>query len=412
MSEALNKRERDTLGRMSTALDSIDRLLVRLGLQGLQRMTATSVTELQALEQTAHNAALVNVERQLNLLQTYVQRYLDKDPLFNMGQYAGTINRLWLLNLAARRSFEQGQAPSAMIDVLGEARRSYTTVERPLMLQPLGASGWVSDTDFVGVTIYFFVDGMPGTIYQASNAKPTAYFGTDPRGLLRQSISDYVTFSIHDMAHSAFEFRNAKVSRDGRLSLHKDLYVKKAPYIGARAYGALACRTWIELSERLKAAEANPISGGGVTYVFIAPASLGDLSIDEKGARAHGEVFDARGAQLTLEVALRKENNFLIDNLELLFGAPTNVPEKGTARGPKASAPRPDAFFGTAWISGGQLKFFPYTAIYNQAVILNDHGKQRVNEIHLSLESLKDVRADEDRGGDEDKGPVRKRKKV
>ena len=51
----------------------------------------------------------------------------------------------------------------------------------------------------------------------------------------------------------------------------------------------------------------------------------------------------------------------------------------------------PNAMFGRAWIAEGRLKFFPYTAIYNRAVVSKEHGTRRVNEVHLSLESMKNV---------------------
>ncbi len=405
----LSKRERDTLARMAVAFEKIDRFMLRLGLQGLQRMTASSAEELLALEQTAHNAALITIERQLNVLRTQVMRYVERDPLFNLEQYRNTINRIWLLSGRARRLVEGGLHPKdpALIEVIGETRRSYEEVHEPLVLQPLGASGWVTDSDYVGITIYFYVDGRPDQIYQASNAKPTAYFGKDPRQLLYNTISDYVQFSIHDMSHGAFEFRRAKLSRDGRLSLHKDLRVKKAPYIGARAYEALSCVDWITLTERLKANEVNPISGGGQQYALITPADYGELIIDEKGARAQAEIIDEKGATLTLEVALRAENNFLIDNLEMLLGRAAVGKTKRQAAQRRL---RPDALFGSAWIAGGKLKFFPYTAVYNQAMVLKKRAKQRVNEIHLSLESLRDVSA-QDKGGPVDDGAPRVRKR-
>jgi hypothetical protein len=207
------------------------------------------------------------------------------------------------------------------------------------------------------------------------------YFGTDPRRLMHQSISDYVDFSIYDMAHGAFEFKNAKLSRDGRLSLHKELKVSKAPYIGGRAYEALAVGSWTELLQRLRSRQLHPVSGVASSEVFIEPRGYGDVVIDEKNARALVELTDERGAALLLEVALREENNFLVDNLEQMLGK----------AGRKKGLP-PNALFGRAWIAEGQLKFYPYTAVYNQAVVLKERGQHRVNEVHLSLESLKQVK--------------------
>jgi hypothetical protein len=377
----LPKAVADKLQRMGEAFDKIDRLLLRLGLQGLQRMTQSSAAELLAMEKTAQTASLTTIERELSKLATHVQRYLDRDPLFTMDAYLNTLNRIWLLNRKARELHGQGLLPDQMVEVIGEARRSYELLSEPLMLQPLGASGWVTDTGFVGITIYFYVDGKPDVIYQAANAKPTMYFGTDPRQLMRQPISDYVYFTIYDMAHGAFEFRQAKVSRDGRLSLHKELQVKTAPYLGGKAYEALAVGSWKELLGRLRSSQLHPVSGSTATEVFIEPTAYGEVVIDQKNARCQVELEDRLGSALKMEIALRPENNFLIDNLEAMLGK----------AGRKKNLP-PSALFGRAWIAEGQIKFFPYTGIYNQAIVLTEYGQKRVNEVHLSLESLKRVK--------------------
>lgn len=387
----LNKAERAKLERMGEAFDRIDRLLLRLAQQGLQRMSRSSTDELKALEQLAHNAALISIERQIEILGTLVERYLDKDPLFRSDEYMATINRVWLLTSMARKRHAAGQTPDQMIDLLGEARRSYEDVSENLVVQPLGASGWVTDTDFVGVTIYFFVKDKPGVIYQASNCKPCAYFGRDPRRLLHESTSEHLNYSIFDMAHGAYEFRRAKVSSDGRMSLHKDLMVLKAPYIGARAYQAIAVRSWVELVERLRSSELHPVGGAGSALVYIEPTIYGDLVIDDKNARATADLADERAAVMQIEVPLREENNLLVDNLERLLGSrsagsegPSGRRRKRATQPSGAKLKTPDALFGRASVSDGKLKFFPMTALFNGSLVYR-HDR-RVNELHLTLE--------------------------
>jgi hypothetical protein len=382
--EPLGKADRDRLVRMGDAFERIDKVLFDLGLQGLQRMTPSSVSELKALEQTAHNAGMVRVERQVETLATHVQRYLEKDPLFTMEAYSTTLNRLWLLNNQTRRRHATGATPDQLVDLLGEARRSYEELPTPLTLQPLGAVGWVSDTDFVGVTVHFWAEGRQGEPLQASNCKPCMYFGKDPRQLLDESVNGTLSVTMRDLAHGAYELRRAKVSRDGRLSLHKDLVVSAAPYLGSRAYSALSVPDWSTLVDRLRAGDVQPVEGAGGRHVFLEPARWGELHVDEKLQRASAELGDARGATLTLEVPTRAENNLLVDNLEAMLGT----------RKRKAGA-LPDALFGRATVSEGRLTFFPYTAIFNHAVVSSDRGRRRVNELHLGLESLRGVTATE-----------------
>jgi hypothetical protein len=396
----LSKAERAKLDRMGEAFGKIDRLLFRLAQQGLQRMSPSSQDELKALEQIAHNAALVSIERQIETLATHIERYLDKDPLFSIADYMATLNRIWLLCHMARKRHAAGETPDQMTDVIGEMRRSYADVLLPIIVQPLGASGWVTDTDFVGISIYFAVKDRPGVIYQASNCKPCAYFGRDPKRLLHDMISENVSFSIFDMAHGAYELFRAKLSSDGRLSLHKDLVVTKAPYLGARAYESIAVRSWSELVDRIRQSELHPVGGSEATLAYVEPALYGDLVFDEKNARMTLEVADERAAIMLIEVPLREENNSLVDNLEYVFGKKTvkntaadtpaprrRVAKKGANAGGGVKL-APHGLFGRAWVSEGRVKFFPFTALYNSAVVYK-HDR-RVNEVHLSLENLEE----------------------
>lgn len=372
----LPKRERDQVARMERAFAAIDALLARLGQQGLQRVSRASATELAALKQTAHSAGLIRIERELELLTTLLRRYLERDPLFTVDAYGAAINRVWLLNRAARARREAGDRPSSMLELIGEARRSYVELERELVLQPLGASGWVSDTDFVGVTVYFHASDED-RLLQASNAKPCMYFGRDPRRLLFQQLSDHVDRTIYELAHGAFVFRKAKISSDGRLSLHRELGVAPAPGIGAQAYQSLAVSDWIELVERLRRRELDPVARGRPLFAYLEPAGYGPLEIDEKRARATLELVDGRGAPLLLAVPLRPENNFLVDNLERM-----------ALTSPRKENLRPDGLFGRAWASRGVLEFAPITAIYHEPITLRMRGEAQLHELHLSLEPL------------------------
>jgi len=373
---SLNKRERDKLARMRIAFEKIDGLLFRLGQTGLQRMTQSSAVELQALAQTAHNAGLIKIKREIEVLDAHVTRYLERDPLFRLGAYRTTVNRIWMLNRGARKVFATGAAPDDMVEVIGEARRRYEPIVEALSLQPLGASGWVTDGDFVGITIYYQALGAD-KIYQVSSARPTMYFGNNPRRMLNMDISENLSFTVHDLAHGSFTFRNAKASRDGRLSMHRDLHVSAAPSMGVRGYDALRADSWSEVVERLRAGQAHPAPSRTDSLVYVEPASYGKVLIDDKRACATAALLDESGSRMTIDVQLTEDHNYLVDNLERMVA--------------KNKGLRPDGLFGRAWVSEGQLRFFPYTAIYHREVKLLMRREHTLNEIHLTLESLNKV---------------------
>ena len=374
----LTKRELDKLARMDRALDAVDGLLRRLARQGLQRMSRGSTAELRALSQTAHNAGLVRIERQLDALNTHAARYLDRDPLFSTRDYASATNQLWLLARATRRARQDGAPP---IDLVGEARRTYVPVAAPLDLQPLGAWGWHTDTGYIGITIAMFCadpDADTHQLLQVTNARPAMHFGTDPAALLRVPVSPTVGKSIRDLSHGAWRFTGAKRSRDGRLSIHQDLTIAEAPYSGAQAYDALATDDWRQLLTRLRDLERAPVRPAteAPLLAYLRPAFADLLHVDHKRARATCTLVDARRMPLRLHVPLRAENNLLVDNLERLYGT-----------APRPPAP-PEGLFGRVSVADGQLLFHPHTALFPEGITLRKGGLRRVFAVHLSLESL------------------------
>ncbi|MCB9679419.1 MAG: hypothetical protein H6737_30220 [Alphaproteobacteria bacterium] len=370
--EGLSRAAEAKRERLGEGVARVDRVLFRLGQQGLARLSPATVTELEALVQTAHNAGMVRVERELSALATQVQRYIDRDPLFHMPGYLDALNRVWLLNAEAQRAFDTGADPAELKDALGEARRTYELQAEPLEVQAMGAAGWVTDSDFVGITVYMRCGER---VLQVSNARPSAYFGNEPRRLMSMGISEYVDVTIQQLSHGAFRFRNAKLSGDGRLSVHQDLEIEPSPWRGASVYEGCSADSWDALSALLRDSTVHPVSAGGSRLVLVEPASLSVVTVDEKAQLARMDLVDARGAKLEARVPLRPENNQLVDNLETLQRRPEL---------------RPPAFFGRASASGG-LSFFPMTAVYGTPVRLRGRQEMRVNEVHLTLEDLEKV---------------------
>lgn len=375
---AVPKRERDTLARMDAAFDKVDALLLRLGQQGLQRATASSAAELTALKQTAHNAALVGVARELEVMITLLERYLDRDPLFAVDAWLTAVNRVWLLNRAARARRASGAGLAELADLVGRLRRQYDPVDEPLTLQALGAAGWVSDADFVGVTVHL-VDLASGRLLQAVSARPCAYFGRDPRRLLRQPVHDALPQSLDALSHGAWRWEGARCSADGRLSIHAELGLTATAARGVDAYAALAAADWLSLVDRLRLAEVHPLRGAGAVLAYLEPARIGRVVVDAKAAKARLALVDGRGAALEVRVPLSEENNLLVDNLERLAS-------------PRARTPRPDGLFGRAFAAGDRLVFQPWTAVFHAPVVLSSRPDVEVHGVHLTLEPLAQVR--------------------
>lgn len=363
---ALNRRE-----RLGAALEICERVLLRLGRQGLTRLSRAAVAELKALVQTAHNGGLVKLERTLESLATTVEHYLDRDPNFRPGRYVDRLNRAWLLLEIGRRVHRTEEDPAQFPGELGQYRRSYAVLEAPLTVQALGASGWVTDSGFVGITVHLRDDERD---YQLSNARPADYFGNDPRRLLRYPLSDYLDLSIQDLSHGAHTLHHAKLAWDGRISVSGELDVQPAAWSGA-VYDDCTASSWRAAADLL-GDQLTPLEGAPARRVLLEPRGWGRLEVHPTHGIARMPLTDGAGAVLAIEVPLRPENNLLIDNLELLSKRP---------------ALRPPALFGQLRVDAG-LRFQPMTAVYGELRTLKERRAPRqVNEVHLSIEDVSNL---------------------
>lgn len=364
----LSKRERDKLARMAPALDRVERLLFELVQQGLQRLSRPVVDQLGAAQNVAHHAGLVAIERELAALGTQAERYLDRDPQFHPLAWLGALHRTRDRVLEARVAWAPDADLTVLTRVIGTARRQYMPVGEALELQAVAARGWVTDSDYMGLTVYLRELGGP-RLFQASLARPTMYFGTDPRRLLFQDVSDHHHQTMLDLAHGAWTFHGARVSHDDRLSLHRDLHLAPGTWQGAQAYGTARVDDWLQLVERLTEASAR---GESSALVYLEPTLVTRPVVDEKANRVRAGFQDRNGAWLQGRMDLLEHHNFAIDNLQRLT---------------QDRLLRPDGWFGRAWIGGGELCFEPWTALYKRPITLQLRGRREVHALHLSLES-------------------------
>ncbi len=346
---------------VAAALTAVDRLLGRLAWAGLERASADSRAELTAVAQTAHAAGLIRLEREIAALVTEIERYAERDPLSNAATTARALHRVWALHRRSRTAVDAGVAPGDDVALFGEARRTYREVVGVHEVTVLAAWGWVTDSGFVGVTVRLV--GAGGQEREVSTARPSEWFGKDPAALLSAGSAEGP--AIGELLHGSFSLANVKASADGRLSLHRALQVAPAAWPGAVAFAPWRAGDWAAVLDRISASE--DVRG----EVWVSPAAWGTVEVDERSGVARWVLRDGTGAAMTAIVGVRPENNRWIDNLQALVALPIER--------------RPSGFFGRAWVGAGGLCFEPWTALWEREIGVR---RQRVHELHLSLESV------------------------
>lgn len=336
---------------------------------GIERASRGLVEELAEAARAAHQARLVRLERELTATGALVARYVDRDPLFRLGGWISACNRLWWLAATAERAIADPTIDGSERDaVLGVVRRSYTPVDGTVTVASLGATGWVSDTGYAGITVHLW-DPASARVIQATCARPTALVGTDPRRLLFQPVSEVSLLTVFELAHGAWTLDDVRLSSDLRLSLHGGLVAVPAPPMGARAYAGCVVDGATALIDRLADAELDPI-GGSAVHAWIELSAVRRVQHDETRAVVTAELVDRRGDVMRVVVPVRADRDVLVDNLARLALRP------------------PIGVFGRAYLGDGELRFEPYTAVLADPVQLGFRRAGRVHEVHLALEPM------------------------
>lgn len=356
--------------RASEAIDRAHFLVSRLAELGLQQVVPATVGEIEEVARTAHHARLVRLEREVEALATQAGRYLARDPSFRTEGWIAACNRAWLLARVARRAISAGVSEAERDAALGVPRRRYDPVPGTLAVHALCAAGWVTDSGFAGVTVHLW-DPVGRRILLATTARPVEMFGPDPSRLLFQPVSEVTPITVHELAHGGWTLDDVRLSSDGRLSMHGGLVATPAPPLGPAAYDAIAVDGAAGLLERLAAEELDPIGGGGAVLAWLEPSAIRCVVVDETHARVTAEIVDRAGAVLRVVTPLRPEHDRLVDNLERL-----------------AAREAPAGLVGRATLVGGQLRFEPYTAVFDTPVKLALRRAGTVQEVHLGLEPL------------------------
>ena len=365
--------ENAKIARMGPALERVSGVLERLARQGLQRVTAGSLREIQAVAQTAQHARLVRLQRELESMSSMIGRYMERDPSFRPSQFVAVANRIWLLVGETRRALASAPDLAALEPITGVPRRRYEEVHGPLDVECVGAAGWVTESGFVGVTAHLW-SAATDRMLEAAMVRPDSLVGRDPTRLLTMGFSDVTPLTIQELCHGAWTLDGVRLSSDGRVSLHGGLSISPGPRLGRAALEPLAVPSADAILDRLAARELHPVSGVGTLLVLIEPVAFGMVRVDETHARATSHVRDQHGAVLSVSVQLRPENDVLIDNLEKLRGAWA-----------------PDGLIAEASLWGRTIRLRPLSAVYASPVSLGRRVPS-THLVHLTVESLERAR--------------------
>ncbi|MCB9684578.1 MAG: hypothetical protein H6735_06050 [Alphaproteobacteria bacterium] len=347
-------------------IERLGDLLDRLAFGGLRHSGRELVAELEAAVPTAHVAKLVRVERELAALATHLERYSARDPTFQPWAWVNACNRCWtLLRAAARAEGDEAERER----IVGVHRRRYVPVEGPVTVQAVAASGWVTDSGFIGITVHLWV-AATGQLLLATLARPSAVFGTEPRRLLFQPVSEVTPLTVHELAHGAWVLDDVRLSSDGRLSLHQGLQAHPAPPMLALATRALRVEGFDGALGALVSEQIDPVPRSDPRPVLVEIGAIGPVHVDRTHARATCDLRDRAGGSARVVVPLRPEHDLLVDNLGRLRARPCA------------------AMVGRFAVVGGEARFEPWTALFDEPQKLGFRRAGAVQEVHLALEPL------------------------
>ncbi|MCB9523177.1 MAG: hypothetical protein H6702_07315 [Myxococcales bacterium] len=369
---------------LADALGAVGAALADLLGQGALRATPAGVSELQALAQQCHAAGAIHLSRAVEGLATQLKRVVERDPLASLSAWATALNRAWAQHRALAAAAPADADLEALAPLLGEARRRYDAVDGALTVQCLYAWGWVTDAGFMGVTFRLACAERPEPL-TVSLARPTLHFGDEPARLWAWPLHDALPQTGKDLGHGAWRVDQAKLSADGRLSLHGELGLTPAPWQGAQAWQPLRCAGFAEVLDRL-AEQAADLAGDGAggAVVWIEPAAVGPLTEDRTRGHSTLTLTDGAGAEAQVVVPMAPWHRPVVENLTLLA---RGTDERGRP------LPMPRGWIARATVAGDRLVLMPYTVLFDAPIELGGRGARTyTHQLHLSLEELSRAR--------------------
>ena len=382
--------------------------LRQLLLLGLQRTSSINLDYLANLTIKAHIAKLANIERQLQSLQETIRGFLLKEDI-PLQEFLSKITRIYnFIELAQQLLIGKKHPYLTPIDIIGAIRSEYIPVP-DFEAFCIGTSGWITDSGFVGVTLYYInnytifsskfrslsrnilknnqqlllssIDGNNLNIITLSNVRPLQYVSSaNPISIFNLYTPTGLSFA--EIAYTKILVKNAKVNLKGQLSLSQDLFILTAdpikhdnPLIQSITYS-----NWLDLIEELRSSTITPIDlPSDDKFVILEPKSYGSFVFNAISGSWIADLVDQTGHRIQIYLPDQEINYHTINNLQIFFDNDT----------------LPNAIFGKVTLINGKICLYPYTLYYYLGYKLEKKCKRNDNTMrsifHLYFDKAADV---------------------
>ncbi|MHA1681193.1 MAG: hypothetical protein ACTSUE_09305 [Promethearchaeota archaeon] len=366
------------------ALQEVEDVIVSITLQGLQRMSKSTLEWLNSLIIKTQVAKLANINKEFKKLYELIKQYLEKSVLFDMHDYRYRLNQLINYYVLSRNLIEGLEIKHPDVTptmIIGKFRSEYVP-DSDKIAQCIGMQAWKSQDDqFIGATGYY-LDVNKHNLFSINTALPTNYFGKNPE-IAYTHISKAITFSLKDLAHGAFKFSSVKLNDGGRLSLHSNLRIYPQPLVilgENEDFKKFRINDWFKLVDVVCNSQKAPIRLPYKLndYFVLEPEKWGMFEFDPIKQRYTAKLLDKRKNVIYLLVENEEHNQKTIKNLQYIFNKPEMMPH---------------ALLGTVFVKDGFISINPITLFWYQGIEMKKIDRYTlVTEFHLNLEDSKALR--------------------
>ena len=365
------------------ALDKIRNWFNRLFLHGVQRVSKDNVEELQALSITAHSVKVARLERDIQSMKKIFELYLKKDPTFSFTRLTSTLARISLANKTIRDYKEGKDLPVKLIKLLTGVKQEKEEFNL-IIAQTLGTSGWMTDSGYVGVTVYLY-DLTNKRIITATNARPLtslqyvnkrrSRYGyrssySSSRSRLNSELKNIMliydletnsNIKMKEFRQAAFHIQNGKITPEypAKLSLGKYLRVsryKSIPWTSTK-FDNIKFDDWKQVHSDIQKIESEGSTLFPQLFGLFKIKAFSKLEFDEVEKMYSFNVYDKNYDVMRVTIPDKGRNEYAINTFKNLF----------------ESKSFPPLIFGQAKISSdGNLSLWPISGIWPKGLMLDN----------------------------------------
>lgn len=314
----VRKFKNDKHIRDDKCLVDVNKLTRKMLEVGLARLPKTILNE---IEYEVHRCTRLNyprLEKMLKSLITTINRYYSKDASFSNSNYIRQLIKIALVTKAIDNAVDY----KVLTDAIGVKKTTYVPIS-DLCLFGIGALGWTSNSNYQGITYYFYDDDN-ASLYSYNDVMPTE---TTKSNSIKRMYNKTQIWSLEapmkDLCRKKIKIKKPRINEQNRLSSSNDTegFILDKTEMSKLKLEKLLYRDFSQLIEHMKDSFTFTIRKKDEleSLVIVEVDKYDEPHFDEINQQLRVDMYDENKEVLTMLIQYNEHTDYLIKAIERTY---------------------------------------------------------------------------------------------